>query len=110
MCDLIESTDPLLYEARQRSFRINGVITSIRLENLVWDVLAEIAHQQGCTTSALISRFHKGLLIRCDGSSNFTSFLRVTCLRHLRRQLESGISAPGEILPPVPSKAWPVRH
>ena len=43
MCDIYTSADPIHYEQRTRSMRIHGVVTSIRLENLCWDILARIA-------------------------------------------------------------------
>ena len=43
MCEFFISADPILYESRSRTVRIHGVLTSIRLENLMWDTLAEIA-------------------------------------------------------------------
>jgi predicted DNA-binding ribbon-helix-helix protein len=44
-----------LYELRSRSIRIGGAVTSIRLENVFWEVLATIADARGISTSRLIS-------------------------------------------------------
>ena len=38
MCEYFVKADPILYEQRTRSVRIRGMLTSIRLENTVWDV------------------------------------------------------------------------
>ena len=43
MCKIFISADPSSYESRTRSVRLHGVVTSIRLENLHWSVLEEIA-------------------------------------------------------------------
>ena len=43
MCEYFVKADPIQYEQRTRSIRIRGMLTSIRLENMVWDVLAEMA-------------------------------------------------------------------
>ena len=43
MCEVFISADPQSYESRTRSVRLHGVVTSIRLENLFWQVLEEIA-------------------------------------------------------------------
>ena len=51
MCEFVKA-DPILYESRTRTVRIHGVLTSIRLENLLWDVLAEMAAAEGCATAA----------------------------------------------------------
>ena len=43
MCEIFISTDPQRYESRTRAVRLHGVSTSIRLENLFWDILDELA-------------------------------------------------------------------
>ncbi|WP_430420566.1 ribbon-helix-helix domain-containing protein [Methylibium petroleiphilum] len=83
MCKLYVQADPLQYEPRQRSVRIHGVITSIRLENLMWRVLSDIASEQKCTTNALITKLYDEATTHRSESANFASFLRVTCVRHL---------------------------
>lgn len=85
MCEFFIKADPIQYEQRTRTVRIHGVLTSIRLENMVWDVLAEIAEEEGSTTNALISKFHDEILATRGEVPNFASFLRITCLRYLRR-------------------------
>ena len=93
MCDFFVSADPILYESRSRTVRIHGVLTSIRLENLMWDTLAEIAAEEGKSTNCLIAILHDEVL-NCKGEvANFSSFLRVTCLRYLRRKLDIGDAA-----------------
>jgi predicted DNA-binding ribbon-helix-helix protein len=89
MCEYFVKADPILYEQRTRSIRIRGMLTSIRLENTVWDVLAEMAEDEGCTTNALICPLHDEILDHRGEVSNFASFLRVTSLRYLRRCLIS---------------------
>jgi predicted DNA-binding ribbon-helix-helix protein len=86
MCDYYVNADPILYESRTRTVRIRGVSTSIRMENFVWDVLARMAEEEGVTTNALIVQFHDEILRHRGDVQNFTSFLRVTCLRFLSRQ------------------------
>ncbi len=85
MCEFFVKADPIQYEQRSRTVRIHGVLTSLRLENMVWDILAEMAAAEGCTTNALISLFHDEILVHRGEVPNFASFLRVTCMRHLRR-------------------------
>ena len=91
MCSVYIHADPIQYEARTRSIRINHVLTTIRLENLFWDVLSEIASREDKTTNQMIATLHEELFIARDDSPNFTSFLRVCCLRYLSmpRQLET---------------------
>jgi predicted DNA-binding ribbon-helix-helix protein len=84
MCRLYAKTDPILYESRSRTIRIHGLVTSIRLENMVWDVLAELAAREGMTTSHLIAALHDEMLGHLGEVSNFASFLRITSLRYLK--------------------------
>lgn len=87
MCEFFVKADPIQYEQRSRTIRIHGVLTSIRLENMVWDILAEMAEAEGCTTNHLIVQFHDEILAHRGEVPNFASFLRVTCMRFLRRKL-----------------------
>lgn len=87
MCEYFVKADPIQYEQRSRTIRIHGVLTSIRLENLVWDTLAEMAEGEGRTTNSLIVQFHDEILAHRGEVPNFASFLRVTCMRYLRRRL-----------------------
>lgn len=83
MCGIYTKTDPILYESRSRSVRIHGVITSIRLENLFWDVLSEIAAREGIATNQLIAKLYDEVMEYRGEISNLASFLRVSCLRYL---------------------------
>ena len=85
MCEYFVKADPIQYEQRSRTVRIRSVLTSLRLENMVWDILAEIAEDEGCTTNALIAQFHDEIHIHRGEVPNFASFLRVTSMRYLHR-------------------------
>ena len=45
MCQIFINADPQLYASRSRSIRLHGVATSLRLENLFWQVLEEIGQR-----------------------------------------------------------------
>lgn len=83
MCEIYVKADPMLYECRSRSVRIHGVVTSIRLENLFWDVLAEIGARDGMTTNQLIVKLYDEIVEFRGEVPNLASFLRVSCLRYL---------------------------
>ena len=107
MCEFFVKADPILYESRSRTVRIHGALTSIRLENLVWDTLAEMASDENRTTNALIAQFHDEILQHRGDVQNFSSFLRVTCLRYLRRKCDRALGLePAAMLPAA--KAPPV--
>ena len=83
MCDIYVSADPIHYEQRTRSMRIHGVVTSIRLENLCWDILARIASKDQLTTNQLICKLYVEIIARQGHVDNLSSFLRVSCMRYL---------------------------
>lgn len=99
MCHLYVSADPILYESRTRSLRIHGMATSIRLENLFWDVLAGIALEDGMTTNQLIIKLHDEVLELRGDLPNLASFLRVSCMRHLAPRMEVGQAGEGQPVP-----------
>ena len=83
MCEIYVKADPILYECRSRSLRLHGAVTTIRLENMFWDVLSDIAGREGITTNELIAELHDEVLEHRSELSNMASFLRVSCLRYL---------------------------
>lgn len=91
MCEIFVKADPHLYECRARSIRLHGVVTSIRLENLFWNALEEIAARDAMTTSQLITKLYDELVEYRGAIDNFTSFLRVCCLRYLSLMAEGAI-------------------
>ena len=82
MCRIFISADPASYESRTRSVRLHGVVTSVRLENLHWAVLEEIAGRDGMTVSQLIEKLYDELVADRGAVGNFSSFLRVCALRY----------------------------
>lgn len=94
MCRIYIDADPILYESRTRSLRIHGVITTVRLENLFWDVLHEIAALENMTTSQFAVKLYDELItLRGELPTNFASFLRVCCLRYLSMRKDSATSS-----------------
>ncbi|WP_277188969.1 ribbon-helix-helix domain-containing protein [Caballeronia sp. BR00000012568055] len=96
MCGVYINADPILYESRTRSLRIHGVITTVRLENLFWDVLQEIAARENLTTSQFAVKLYDELIdLRGELPTNFASFLRVCCLRYLSmREAKKPVAKP----------------
>ena len=91
MCQVFISADPTLYASRARSVRLHGVATSIKLENLFWDVLAEIARRDGMSVPQLCAKLYDELMAERGAVDNFASFLRVCCGRYMALQLSGGI-------------------
>jgi predicted DNA-binding ribbon-helix-helix protein len=82
MCEIFISADPSSYESRTRSVRLHGVVTSIRLEQLYWEVLEEIARRDHMGVVQLIEKLYDELVEARGGVGNFASFLRVSALRY----------------------------
>ncbi|ODV41620.1 aryl-sulfate sulfotransferase [Cupriavidus sp. UYMMa02A] len=96
MCEIFIRANPQSYECQARSLRLHGVATSIRLENLFWEVLEELAQRDAMTVNQLIARLHDELTAHRGNEAvagNFSSFLRVCCLRYLMLQGQGRIPA-----------------
>lgn len=83
MCQLFISADDSLWSSKTKSLRIQGVITSIRLEVFFWDILEELAFRDQMTVNQLITKLYLESLDADHDIGNFTSFLRVCCSRYL---------------------------
>lgn len=91
MCEVFISADPGSYASRTRSVRLHGVVTSIRLENLYWDVLTEIGERDNMTVVQLIEKLYDELVVARGEVGNFSSFLRVSALRYMALQAHDRI-------------------
>ena len=92
MCRLFISADPSMWDTRLRSVRMHGFATSVRLENIYWLLLEEIARRDGLSVAEILARLYEELLDAHGAVENFASFLRVCCVRYLMLQLAGDIS------------------
>ncbi len=83
MCQLFINADSDLWNSRTKSLRIQGVVTSIRLEAFFWDVLEELSFRDNMTVNQAITKLYLESLDAGHDIANFTSFLRVCCSRYL---------------------------
>ncbi|QCG47804.1 ribbon-helix-helix domain-containing protein [Aeromonas schubertii] len=83
MCKLFVNGNQILWNSTTRSLRIDGVTTSIRLENFFWNVLEEISFRENLTVNKMIAKLYFESLDADLDVGNFTSFLRVCCSRYL---------------------------
>lgn len=86
MCQMFAGQAKSNYQVQTRSLRINGQCTSLRLENMFWRVLDEIARGEGISTPQFISRLHTEVEALHGETGNFSSVLRCTCLIQLENQ------------------------
>jgi predicted DNA-binding ribbon-helix-helix protein len=101
MCQIFVRANAMSYEATTRSIRLHGVVTSVRLENLFWDTLDEIGTRDGMNVPNLLSKLYDELLEHRGDIPNFSSFLRVCCLRYLSLQVDERI--PKDLTIPISS-------
>lgn len=97
MCKLFIDADPALWKPHTRSFRMDGMVTSLRLEELFWRALETIGERDELTVPQLILRLYNESLDAGHDIGNFTSFLRVCCLRFLDLQLRGLIPTEANI-------------
>lgn len=83
MCTLFIKANSLLWQSKTKSLRIDGVVTSIRLEQFFWDILNELAFRDHLSVNQLITKLYLESLDADHDIGNFTSFLRVCCSRYL---------------------------
>lgn len=83
MCQLFINADSDLWKSRTKSLRIDGMSTSIRIENFFWNTLEEIAARDRMTVNQLITKLYYESIDAEHDLGNFSSFLRVCCARYL---------------------------
>ncbi len=91
MCRLFIDADPELWRSATHSLRIDGMVTSVRMENYFWHLLEEMAQRDGMNTAQLITRLYHESIDAGHDLGNFTSFLRVCALRYQALQLSGDI-------------------
>ncbi|CAM4256848.1 ribbon-helix-helix domain-containing protein [Pseudoalteromonas ostreae] len=98
MCQLFINADSRLWTCRTKSLRIDGVVTSIRLEEFFWDILEEVAFRDQMTVNQMITKLYLESLDADHDIGNFTSFLRVCCSRYLSLVADGNLSREDAIL------------
>lgn len=93
MCNLYTGADEALYESESRSIRIQGCVTSIRLENEFWQLLDEMAQSESLNTPKFINVLYEELLEKNGEVRNFASFLRVACCIYTSRGRQPPLAA-----------------
>ena len=89
MCNKYASVDPERYESVTRSIRLQGFVTSVRLENEFWDILETLAADDGYSVSGFIGKLYDEVMSAQGSVGNLTSMLRVSCALYLHRQVDA---------------------
>lgn len=92
MCHLFIHADSDLWVSKTKSLRIQGVVTSIRLEVFFWNTLEELSFRDKMTVNQAISKLYLEALDADHDIGNFTSFLRVCCSRYLSLIADGALS------------------
>ena len=80
---------PDLLKLRQRSVRLNGIATCLRLEEIYWAIIEQLAREESLTVGKLISRWAMEMDLAHDSIWNFTGYVRVVCVVQLIRRMDS---------------------
>jgi predicted DNA-binding ribbon-helix-helix protein len=78
----VSEFDMGLAQPLSRSVRLNGFATCLRLEQVYWDILGEMARANRCSISALLSHVDREVHLRHGGVKNFSGLVRVVCVVH----------------------------
>jgi predicted DNA-binding ribbon-helix-helix protein len=106
MCRLFVGAEPNLWASHTRSIRMDGMVTSVRLESRFWMVLEEIAANDDLNVPQLLHQLYNESIDEGHDLGNFTSFLRVCCLRYIDLQLQGLIpSAQNSTFDALPTEA-----
>ncbi|MGY2189139.1 hypothetical protein D3C87_1352260 [compost metagenome] len=87
----VSEFDMGLVQPLSRSVRLNGFATCLRLEQVYWDILGEIARLNGCSVSALLSHVDREVHLRHGGVKNFSGLVRVVCVVHSLKEGGCGV-------------------
>ncbi|MEI6895640.1 MAG: ribbon-helix-helix domain-containing protein [Colwellia sp.] len=86
MCKIYINSDTALFELKTRSIRIDGLVTSIRLELIFWQLLDRISEEENLKLSEFLSKIYYEGLVKRGSIANFSSALRVACTAYLNNK------------------------
>jgi predicted DNA-binding ribbon-helix-helix protein len=72
-----------LAQPHSRSVRLNGLATCLRLEEVYWNILSEIAQLNHCSVNSVLSYVDREVHLRHGGVKNFSGLIRVVCVAHV---------------------------
>ncbi|WLG94775.1 ribbon-helix-helix domain-containing protein [Pseudomonas sp. FP198] len=78
----VRGFDMQLARPLARSIRLNGFATCLRLEQVYWDILGDMAQLNSCSVSTLLSHVDREVQLRHGGVRNFSGLVRVVCVVH----------------------------
>ena len=100
MCRMFSHQPQSNYESDTRSLRVGGHSTSIRLENVFWSILEEMAAREATTLGRFVTALHDEVLLHHGELSNLASLLRCSCMIYVS-QVGNPRRLPTAQMPPV---------
>jgi predicted DNA-binding ribbon-helix-helix protein len=94
---LLLAFDMGLAQPHSRSIRLNGFATCLRLEEVYWGVLENIAAFNQCSVNALLSYVDREVHLRFGGVKNFSGLVRVICVMYLLKPKVGVLSLNGQV-------------
>ncbi|WP_070962987.1 ribbon-helix-helix domain-containing protein [Vibrio sonorensis] len=89
MCEIFAHQPKENYQFSTRSIRIDGHVTSVKLEASFWQILEEIAQSQDMSVPRFISSVYKEALEHNGEVNNFASLLRCACLLYAKQPTQT---------------------
>ncbi|MDR5782066.1 ribbon-helix-helix domain-containing protein [Caballeronia sp. LZ065] len=77
---------------RQRSMRINGFATCVRLEEVYWRIIETLAERESVTVGKLVSKWALEMDLSAHEVKNFTGYLRVVCVVEMIKRIQPSSS------------------
>jgi len=94
MCRMFAQQPVENYAYQTRSIRIGGHCTSIRLENVFWGILEEIAAKEGSSVAKFVTTLYDEVLLHHGEVNNVASLLRCSCLLYVSNDRAGHASRP----------------
>ncbi len=89
MCQMFAGQPQSNYDYQSRSIRLNGLSTSVRLEQKFWEILDQMAQAEQTSTPQFISTLYSEVITFHGEAKNFTSLLRCTCLIYQQKCIDA---------------------
>ena len=89
MCQMFAGQPQSNYDYQSRSIRLNGLSTSVRLEQKFWEILDQMAQNEEVSTPQFISTLYSEVTALHGEAKNFTSILRCTCLIYQQKCIDT---------------------
>ncbi|MBC8998506.1 ribbon-helix-helix domain-containing protein [Pseudomonas sp. N40(2020)] len=82
----VNDFDMSLVQPLSRSVRLNGFATCLRLEQVYWNILGNMAADNCCSVSSLLSHVDREVHLRHGGVKNFSALVRVVCVMNSTKE------------------------